>query len=236
MKQILFLFLLFPFLTIAQSGEATYKLYLVDKDDPKSSPKEIKGLIYELKFNHSNYSFQIPNTLASDFKQNSVFLHAIRTNTSTLIFRDFENDQKLMQVNLMDEKVFANINDFKCDWKILDERSLVNEIRSKSALCKIDKNSKFSTKNKNSNDVKAWFSPEINFKVGPAGFDNLPGLITKLQLGNYLFILDNLKISEKSMVIKKPSYVILTMDEINDLFKSKTGVDVNERLKKLNDN
>jgi GLPGLI family protein len=52
-------------------------------------------------------------------------------------------------------------------------------------------------------DFTAWYTPQLPYKFGPAGFGNLPGLIIELQDKNAIYGVDKIKFFEEGMQSKE---------------------------------
>jgi GLPGLI family protein len=76
-----------------------------------------------------------------------------------------------------------------------------------------------------------WFTPEINYSFGPAGFDGLPGLVLEKYSSSFYFIASKISFknhTENKNIHKPKDGIEITNDEynqnnkdaINKLFKN----------------
>lgn len=210
----------------SQGGIAYYNLYIQKSVDDNISYKQIKGLKYQLKFNSKSYEFILVNRMNSDFNKRD-FIHAIRTNSGSLIYKNYNSNEKLLEHEIGNEIYYIDIKNYQCNWELSKNTERISGFNSKLAYCSIEKSEK---------KIEAWYSSDISIPAGPAGYDSLPGLITKLVLyDRYVFILEKINFSDEEINIDAPQGQIITEAEANQIFKSKTGIDVNEKLKELND-
>lgn len=80
--------------------------------------------------------------------------------------------------------------------------------------------------------IVVWFTPELNYPVGPAGFDGLPGLVLEKYSGSFYFIASkiifkepsdvslNLK-PEKGIPVTQAEYDVLNKKAYEELIKNK---------------
>lgn len=83
-------------------------------------------------------------------------------------------EKKVVENRVIAGKIFllkSNLKTFK--WKITAEQDTIAGYTCMKAVLQND-----------TNNVVAWFSPQIPFSAGPKGYGQLPGLILKLDINN----------------------------------------------------
>lgn len=217
---------------------ATYKIeYIPINFDSvlKSNHKKGKKNAYK------KGSFDIGKKLKLEGKQLQKIRFFLEFNKDQSVFYKqpvLDNDAKKMQLisivfGILDQKYFVNFNeviiqknsygeDFlveipKINWTITKEKRKIGNYFCYKAISQIEKNG---PKGKQSQNIIAWFAPEIPFNYGPKYYAGLPGLIVKLKEGeNLVYRLE--KVSSKRYKKLKPPKEgkRITLHEFNILSK-----------------
>ncbi len=136
----------------------------------------------------------------------------LRNNNKSLAVREDEFlliDSLQTKWNITSET--KKIENFTC-YKATQEISIINGAKNTDGSVKIFKKT-----------ITAWFSPEIPYSFGPAGYGGLPGLIIELQDENKLFGLQKLElISENTPIILPTKGKEISSTEYNTILKAKT--------------
>jgi len=85
----------------------------------------------------------------------------------------------------------------KLAWKLSDDTAVLNGYHCKKAV----------TKNKQGDNIVAWYTEDIGIPSGPEQFGGLPGLILKLDIGDGWIVFTSLSIDKGAgkQVVKIPS-------------------------------
>lgn len=111
-------------------------------------------------------------------------------------------------------------NNLTYKWEITQERKEILGFVCYKAVTNIENH-------KTTNQIVAWFTPDIPFQFGPRGYGNLPGLILELEEGRTIFTAKRLDFNPKKISIYPPKGIRLSNKEYQD--KSK---DIIESMKK----
>ncbi|WP_334126217.1 GLPGLI family protein [Empedobacter brevis] len=129
------------------------------------------------------------------------------------LYKDFSKNEyyKQFDINVKTFLVKENIPDYQ--WKLTKEKSVLNGYNVVKAI----------GKDRDGNEVIAWFSPEVKYKDGPHNIANLPGLIMQTEIitpyFKTIFRLKQLEILKENLKISLPiKGKIVTFQEMqNDL-------------------
>ncbi|MEP6746738.1 MAG: GLPGLI family protein [Bacteroidota bacterium] len=85
----------------------------------------------------------------------------------------------------------------KLAWKLSDDTTIVKGYHCKKAV----------TKNKQGDNITAWYTEDIAIPSGPEQFGGLPGLILKMDIGDswIVFTATDIQISADKQLVKAPS-------------------------------
>ena len=96
---------------------------------------------------------------------------------------------------IISRKIFA-------DWTVTRESKYINKMFCLKAVAVLPPHLLNSDKKMN---AIAWYCPSVPFSTGPNGFGGLPGLIFELQIDNITYGIVDLKLSDKEVLVIKPS-------------------------------
>ena len=114
--------------------------------------------------------------------------------TTDITFKNLNNQllQKEYTVSKKDFSAKEKLTDY--EWTIQDETTIINGYTCKKATTK-----------KSLAPITAWYCEEIPINDGPSVYWGLPGLILKVELGEYTtIVLNKIKISKENIEIEEP--------------------------------
>lgn len=204
MKKIFTLLLLISIQGYSQSIKATYK-----SNATKSIGKVSENLSNTIKPKTFTYSYSnkksvyelIPVQKSSldtsyiehDGRKFETYNQVILP-TVNITFKDLKNNILRKEYNVNDKDFSAKDKLTDYEWTIIDEATTVLGYKCKKATTK-----------KSLALVTAWYCEDIPINDGPGEFWGLPGLILKVELGEYSTItLERIKISKENNEIQEP--------------------------------
>ncbi len=237
--------ILFNINTFSQNKyKATYSITTSENERIKSLPEHLKKTIQEAEDASENlHPLLIFNDSISVFKldENAIIENEVavsnvckckkplftiskknitlRNNNNSLAFKEDEFiilDSLQTKWNITSES--KKIENFIC-YKATQEITIINGTKNTDRSAKILKKT-----------LTAWFSPEIPYSFGPAGYGGLPGLIIELQDENKVFGLQKLEALPENTKINLPikgkeisstEYNLMLKVKTTELMKSK---------------
>lgn len=212
--------------TQKESIRATYKTefifdYEKSKDMfPKNLQQAFKTAInrgvfvnFILESNNSLSVFRADTKINNAQDEADMVVQEILASEQNPLYKDFSKNEyyKQFDINVKTYLVKENIPDYQ--WKLTKEKSVVNGYNVIKAI----------GKDRDGNEVVAWYSPEIKYKDGPHNIANLPGLIMQVEIitpyFKTIFKLSELEILKENLKITLPSKGrIMTFQEMrNDM-------------------
>lgn len=163
-------------------------------------------LYYANKMLYFRKDFMIPEHVSSIQKK------LLKAFQNDIFYFDFENQIYYKHTEFLNKKYNIRLFEEKPKWEILNETKLINGYLCYKAI----------KKNLNSSDSVVWFTPEINFQIGPADSQFLPGFVLEYDFKMYKIYCEKIDFT-------------LSEEEIKSIQNPK-GIDVNEdELKKIVD-
>lgn len=100
------------------------------------------------------------------------------------------------------ENEFLIISNIFTNWELVNETKDINGYICYKALGVLKTNDEI----KPTENLQAWYCPEINYSFGPLGYGGLPGLIFQIQIGNNIsYYLDKIEFKDDMADIIIPS-------------------------------
>lgn len=224
MKKFLFLFYLISIAGYAQlvSGELVYKAdFLLDKYEEGRSKNNVAGsdgglenalknhilkenqaleyIEFVLIFNQNESFFTQKNkSMAVDSGLDFKFVIA-SLKAEGEYYLNLKENQSIYHSKKLDRNwlVIDQLKEF--DWELTSETKVIQGYTCYKAI------TKYANSSKKSNEVVAWYAPDIPFRFGPIEYSGLPGLILELEQGNYRFYAEKLTFDTKKKNIKPPT-------------------------------
>ncbi len=202
---------IFPLIVFSQNNKSiqvTYvKAYKNYRDTTSTAPEIYKGIEYKLIGNKNEAIFEYIPSMENDANRKHKFLIS-RGGGSGVYYTSIKDKEKLHQVvsPFNNEKylIKSSTNEYK--WKITNEKKTISGYTCYKATASYEVEIPISRKKtkKSIKTITVWFTPEINFSYGPAGFDGLPGLVLEKTAGSYYFIASKIVFKENQVSVEKP--------------------------------
>lgn len=211
MKKITLILIFFlHYLVQSQTGIIEYELKIgenvsenVIKDKYiKSANEGASKLNFILEFNNLESQFYLENNLNNNDRDSKLAI--AMTDYDNVIY--YNSKENIALYNNRDEKIFKKeeflIKDTIFDrWSFTNETKLIENLlcyKAEGTLTYFEGDREFKKK------LTAWYCPELPYPFGPFSYGNLPGLILELNIGEVLFGVKKINISDKNISIKKP--------------------------------
>ena len=166
----------------------------------------ISSFEYVLNFNDSVASYHEKKKIDID-----------NTNKSTRLAKIFSGYKGPYYYNLKDKiinrekgKYLIESSYSKYQWKLLNERIVLNDLICYKATTKIEIRGRRGNFDR---EIIAWYTPDIPLSIGPDGFAGLPGLILQLENNRVVTTLKKVDFNNKSFVKKLPTKMHNITDE-----------------------
>lgn len=165
----------------------------------QSLKESLNRVSYLLQFNKNEARFELTEESDSlcpedkdklletiDFK--GIYYSNINEN---LQLHQYENKGEIKLI----ESDFETLN-----WKIKNETKVIDQYITRKAQAKVSK-----PDSEEQFTVNAWYSPELTYYFGPAGFSDLPGLVLGLEYKGFYIYAEHLKIGDEKIAIVRPT-------------------------------
>lgn len=194
------------------------KAYKNFKDSTDTNPKILKNVEYRLNCNINEGRFEFIHSMDNDGQTtNKRFIS--RGGGDGIYYKNINEKIKLHQLNSpIDEKVnLIKIPFNEYEWTLTNEKKVINGYVCYKAYTEQEYEAPDKTGTK-LEKVKyktiVWFTPEINYPFGPAGFDGLPGLVLEKYSSSFYFIATKI--------------VFLEKEKGNSLVRPKEGIQISK--------
>ncbi|MFH6999147.1 GLPGLI family protein [Flavobacterium sp. FlaQc-57] len=204
MKRNILLLLFISFQANSQSVKATYIEKVLKSIGATSTDisNEIKPKTYTYTYaDKKSLSELIPSQKSSldtsylEIKGRKLeTYHQISLPSINTTFKNLNNKSIQKEYTISDKDFSAKDKLTDYEWTITDETTIINGYTCKKA-----------TSTKSLAPITAWYAEEIPVNDGPSIYWGLPGLILKVELGEYTVItIDKITISKENIEIKEP--------------------------------
>lgn len=191
--------------------EVTYvRAYKNFKDSTNARPKPIENLEYRLTCTSDKARFEL--TLNIEDETEDAFYKVIsRSGGQGIYYKNNSEKVKLHQVEspVNKQTYLINLPFDEYQWEFSEEKKFVNGYLCNKAFAdyEIEVPNQVGEIEKVTNRIVIWYSPEISYPFGPAGYDGLPGLVMEMNLGSFYFMASNISYKEnvKDEDIIRPS-------------------------------
>jgi len=189
MKQLLLLttLILVPWLLAAQntSGEVTYKETIQIKFDMPDADEKIKKMIPPsqsatkvLVFTESaslykNAGVKGEGDIEVGHEEDGQEMKFVMKRPESILFTDLEESNTVHQREFFGRDFLVTGAARDCKWKLTGEKKKIGDYECQKAMLQ-----------DTSEQVVAWFTPQIPVPAGPGGYGMLPGLILELDIDN----------------------------------------------------
>lgn len=173
------------------------------QDTSERDPRILENLEYELICNDQSSRFVFTKLDEEDESLiNSRFIG--QGGGRGLYYKNIKSRENLIhRKNLKGEYCLIENEFEKYTWSILSERKT---ILGYSCTKAIGTNVSYSPRlGKNvEHKIEAWYSPELKYPFGPAGYDGLPGLVLEARSASYYFIANEIIKYNEVIEINRP--------------------------------
>lgn len=214
MNKVAYTFLLGLFQIIASAQHNNLAIYKAVLQTPTSDAVKnnpvLQQVLSEIKSNTNKEEYNLL------FNQNESFFFPLASKEIEIGESSGMGDLKLFNykvyVNLLEDLlikqpapieeknflIYDTLNKYK--WELFNEYKMIDSHKCFKAVLKNEENQTTHT------EVVAWYAPDIPFRFGPIGYNNLPGLILELTVTDKITLyLTKLKLnSEETQNIVRP--------------------------------
>ncbi|WP_299367435.1 GLPGLI family protein [Winogradskyella sp.] len=221
--------------------EITYKKTILIDFDRETKPtnnfskNEALKLLKKLNLEFKNKTFKLWfNDTISCFKElkrmdleNKTDIISILNNVGGLtegVFFTHKNSKQLIQQKSFDAKkylIYSNTDSLQ--WNMTNESKQIDGYTAYKATTI---RQRVTRSGLNNETITAWYTPEIPTSFGPAGFNNLPGLILQLQIGKLSLYASKIEFNKeidifslepkKGKKISKEDFIKLELEQIEN--------------------
>ena len=197
-RTVLFLFaLVFFHESHAQSGVVEYRsIYYdmpnVEKDEgfKRKTALEINDMGYELRYNAKvSYFEELPRVPHDDFMGRIASAIAY---SDMPWYQDSRSKNALRNKKIKDSMYIVDHSVRMGGWTLHNESKEID-----GYLCYKATKHHVQYYTEIEFTIEAWYTPEIPFPYGPAGFGGLPGLILQLERSHVIYVADRLNLNPK---------------------------------------
>jgi GLPGLI family protein len=224
-KLLLFLFICLNQILFSQENtiEIEYGITILEEDNLFINNPTLKSLLERSILNAKNEAFTLllKNSISKFYHKN--ILNADKSNYTPPLFVNYSGkvysirDSVFRQSSILGENIYVK-NKQKENWTITTETKLIDNYKCYKATNiyqVISPNKVFN------HPVIAWFCPDLPYKYGPNGYNNLPGLILELQERNAVYGVRKINFnSEENFSLKELQNIkIITETERDEILE-----------------
>jgi GLPGLI family protein len=224
-KLLLFLFICLNQILFSQENiiEVEYGITILEEDNLFINNPTLKSLLERSILNAKNEAFTLllKNSISKFYHKN--ILNADKSNYTPPLFVNYSGkvysirDSVFRQSSILGENIYVK-NKQKENWTITTETKLIDNYKCYKATNiyqVISPNKVFN------HPVIAWFCPDLPYRHGPNGYNNLPGLILELQERNAVYGIRKINFnSEENFSLKELQNIkIITETERDEILE-----------------
>lgn len=207
MKNIKFLLIFFIGSLICfgqNSGEVTYVASLNQENvkNNKKLNKTVKNLIsnaqdveFSLTFSKTESLYQKEKTLKNDASSSNINIVEVFAGGNREVYFNSKEKYQIDKISVGDEDFLVRKNTI--NWKITKESKFIGKYNCLKAIVLDD--------NKEETKTIAWFTLDVPVSFGPNFYNNLPGLVIRVEDNMLIYSAKTIKISKEDKIIEKPS-------------------------------
>jgi GLPGLI family protein len=222
--KILIIFLFFNLMFFSQSIEKNIKItygFLNHSSELINEKKFQKDVIetyqktYEIAENILSFELLFNNNESIFYKNKLIFQDSyspiqqilLNVTEDKIFYRNIEKNEFFFNFNFFSNSYLVYVNKFK-DVEFTTETKKINDYLCYKAKC-YDEISK--------QNITIWYSPDLNYNIGPLNFHNFPGLVLEVNFKYYSIVCNkiefnpNIEIFEK---LKPPKGEKVTQEEL----------------------
>jgi len=172
-----------------------------------------KKLIFNLNFSNLEASFSLNKNVDVNDKMSKLAI--VLSGGKGFFYNNYHN--RVRQVDAFNNKYLIKYNNIKStDWVLKEDMKIINGYKCNKAILK--------KSDSNSEEIIAWYSPELPYRFGPRGIGNLPGLILELSVTNrveIIFTASNLLFNDLENISEPLEGIKITRNEFNVIKQNK---------------
>lgn len=170
-------------------------------DKSEKAPSVLKDIEYILKADKEKAVFEFnKNNLLKVDENNKRYI--TQGGSYGIFYTNIPLKEKIQQ--LEEENRSYRIKHDKYNWILTKEKKVISGYNSYKAYT-IDKKYDLLRDTIVQREFVVWYTPEIPFQFGPAGFDGLPGLVLTAKRDGYYYIAKDIKLYKNNQFeIQKP--------------------------------
>lgn len=194
-----------------KSVTVIYQYAGIEKKYPRSDTLLTKDT-YKLKANTAEAIFTYNGKIPSTNLNTENMTHLVFSPS----YSNIANDLKYSQAKIGSKSYWVKYN-LKYDWTITNESKKIGGYTCYKAFIK--GNDPECVQQSDTLTFTAWFTPEIPLPFGPARFDELPGLILKIETPDYILRAQEIICDDNIKVIEKEDLKVITEEKRRQLFE-----------------
>lgn len=188
----------------------------------KEVNSELSRKTYKLWFNDSLSCFKELKQMDLENTSSMVSILSEGLGITNGIFYIKKNSKQLIHQKTFDsDKYLIHSNIDSLIWKIKKDTKQIGNYTVYKATTTIQRVTRSGLTN---GTITAWYTPEIPSSFGPAGFNNLPGLILEIQFGKLSLYVDEIEFNKdvdvssleptKGKKISKEDFITLELKQV----------------------
>lgn len=189
----------------------------------KSKLSEAARSTYELRFTLTESNWLEIESLSIDGGKKEFGWNESKDG---LLYKSLVDNKYLLETEVFDKAFLVTDHLALPQWELTNETKNIGNYKVQKALWKIDKEVMVFGEEKpqiKTDQIVAWFSPEIPIANGPKQYWGLPGLILELQDGAITYICQKIEINTNTVEITKPNKgQKVNKAELEQIIKDKT--------------
>jgi GLPGLI family protein len=163
------------------------------------------NLVMQLKYNKQMALFKAKNKIMPPDSFNSMQVASLNSIQNSLIFISLLDSTVTKNISFNGKNY--NVNEKYPQWQITTETIMIQDFLCFKAV--LEDNPK----------IVAWFTPDLNFSIGPRGYAGLPGLILQLDTGYVTLVCKQISFEPFDPAeIQRPKGVEISKAEMDELY------------------
>lgn len=186
------------------SGQVTYVASINQQNakNNKKLNKTVKDLIsnaqdveFSLVFSKTESLYQKEKTLKNDASTGNINIVDVFAGGNREVYFNSKEKYQIDKISVGEENFLVRKNSL--NWKITKETKVIGKYNCLKAIL-LDQN-------KDETKTIAWFTNDIPVNFGPNFYNNLPGLVVRVEDNMLIYSAKNISISKEDKKIEKPS-------------------------------
>lgn len=163
------------------------------------------NLVMQLKYHKQMALFKAKNKIMPPDSFNAIQVASLNSIQNSLIFISLLDSTVTKNISFNSKNY--NVNENFPQWQITTESIMIQDFLCFKAV--LEDNPK----------IVAWFTPDLNFSIGPRGYTGLPGLILQLDTGYVTLVCKQISFEPFDPAeIQRPKGVEISKAEMDELY------------------